>query len=266
MASAGLTPAQVAAYLDRIGHDPVDSPTASALASLQAAHLVAVPFENLHVHARLGVRVDAEWSFTKVVTDRRGGWCFELNGAFAELLTALGFVVERRSAQVVSPDTNTLGPPLDHLCLEVTAADGSAWLVDVGFGDSTLAPVPIPSGSQETASNSNPAGRLRRRHDGSLEYLEPVDRRWVMQYLVGPHTHDQIEFEERSRALQTPPGYFTEKPFATRALGPTGERVWLLKDRLKRRTVDGTITETAVAADEWPATLRHWFGIDPPGP
>jgi arylamine N-acetyltransferase len=78
------------------------------LTELQAAHLVHVPFENLHVFYRVGVRVDVEWSFREIVEQRRGGWCFELNGCFAELLRRLGYAVDLLSCRTLEPETGGL--------------------------------------------------------------------------------------------------------------------------------------------------------------
>ena len=63
-------------YLDRIAYDGPREPTREALEALHLAHLIHVPFENLHVYHRLGVRVDVAWSYAKIVEQRRGGWCF----------------------------------------------------------------------------------------------------------------------------------------------------------------------------------------------
>ena len=76
----------VDAYLDRIGIPGPIAPDLDNLERLQRAHLTAVPFENLDVYARRTVRTDDDWSVSKVVGAGRGGWCFELNGAFATLL------------------------------------------------------------------------------------------------------------------------------------------------------------------------------------
>ena len=70
-------------YLARIGLDAqIGPPSVDLLAALQLAHLIRVPFENLHAFHHRGVRTDVEWSYAKVVEQQRGGWCFELNGAF----------------------------------------------------------------------------------------------------------------------------------------------------------------------------------------
>ena len=137
------------------------------------------------------------------------------------------------------------------------------WLVDVGFGDAALDPVPIPDRSEATESLGRPPGRAQIA-GGSLCYLDLVDDTWQVQYVVGPDAHAQEDFAARSVALSTPPGHFTEKPFATRALGPDGSRVWLLRDRLKLRSSTGQITETPVDPEAWEPTLVTWFAMSLP--
>ena len=89
----------VDAYLERIGAEQPDVLDLGALARLQHAHLVAVPFENLDVFHRVQVSVDQDVVLAKIVGGR-GGWCFENNGAFAWLLEQLGFRVMRIGAAV----------------------------------------------------------------------------------------------------------------------------------------------------------------------
>ena len=73
---------------------------AETLRALQVAHLLTVPFENLSIHAGQPIVLQDEALFTKIVTKRRGGFCYEANGLFAALLRALGFDVIMLSAGV----------------------------------------------------------------------------------------------------------------------------------------------------------------------
>ena len=106
-------------YLSRIHFDGRREPSLDTLVQLQAAHLMGVPFENLHVFHRVGVLTDVEWSYHKVVEQRRGGWCFELNGCFAELLRRVGYRVELLSCRTFDAATGGLSPDFDHLTLLV---------------------------------------------------------------------------------------------------------------------------------------------------
>ncbi|HEX8920722.1 MAG TPA: arylamine N-acetyltransferase, partial [Pyrinomonadaceae bacterium] len=90
----------VEAYLERINYQGSIAPTAETLRQLQVAHLVAVPFENLSIHANEPIVLEDEALFTKIVEHRRGGFCYEANGLFAALLRALGFDVWMLSAEV----------------------------------------------------------------------------------------------------------------------------------------------------------------------
>src|SRR5678815_122818 len=107
-------------YLNRIQYSGPVSPTAETLHQLQVAHLQSVPFENLSIHANEPIILNDDALFEKIVTRRRGGFCYELNGLFAALLRTLGFKVEMLSAGV-SNNQNGFGPEFDHMTLLVTA-------------------------------------------------------------------------------------------------------------------------------------------------
>lgn len=148
MIDTGIELAQhVDPYMDRLGVDAVGRvPDLVLLTELQRSHLVAVPFENLDVYHRRPVRTDVSWSVPKITRHGRGGWCFELNGAFGWLLRQLGFRVDYVSCRVRGDDG--WGPDLDH-CALLVHLDDTRWFVDVGFGDCCMVPIPLMPG--ETA-------------------------------------------------------------------------------------------------------------------
>lgn len=138
------------AYLNRLGFDGPVAITSAGLAELHEAHLQAIPFENLSVRLAERVSLESAALVSKILSGR-GGFCYELNGAFAALLVALGFPTSLLEARVY--DGTELGIRFDHLALQVDL-DGS-YLVDVGFGDSFLRPVPLDrTGSHVDASGS----------------------------------------------------------------------------------------------------------------
>src|SRR5436853_6959712 len=108
----------VAAYLQRINYNGPMKPTAETLRHLHRAHLLTVPFENLDIHLGREIVLDAERIVAKVVEQRRGGFCYELNGAFAGFLVALGFDVKMLAAGVGRAD-GSFGPLFDHMALLV---------------------------------------------------------------------------------------------------------------------------------------------------
>ena len=229
----------------------------ATLETLQRAHMTAVPFENLHVFHRRGVRTSAEWSIPKIVTRGRGGWCFELNGAFGELLISLGFPVTRLAAGVMLGGDDPPDEP-DHLTLRVDLDE--PYLVDVGFGDSAIRPLRLDDeGPQDGGDRTY---RLRR--DGRFSYLESTGgSSWEPSFRFDDAPRELTEFEPRSTFLQSEPGlHWTEAPFATRLIDNGPDRVWLLRNRMKIRR-DGEVVTTPIPAADWDATLQEWFGMTP---
>lgn len=121
------------AYLARIALKTPPSADADGLATLQRAHRLAIPFENLDVILGRGIRIDSESVFAKLVTARRGGYCFEHNRLFLDALAALGFEARPLLARVWLGATET--PALLHALSLVTIA-GEDWIADAGFGGS----------------------------------------------------------------------------------------------------------------------------------
>src|ERR1700678_1308237 len=146
----------VVAYLERIGLAAPAACDAAGLRTLHRAHQLTVPFENLSIHLAEPISLDERDLIDKIVRRRRGGFCYELNGAFALLLEALGGQVRRVGARVYGEAG--LGPPLDHLALIVRPADGSGpWLADVGFGSHSDYPLLLEGRDDQ----DDPAGRFR---------------------------------------------------------------------------------------------------------
>ena len=106
------------------------------LSDLQRAHMLSVPFENLTIHLGGTNVLDLESNYQKIVVERRGGWCFELNGTFAWLLAQLGFDVTLLAAGVHMG--TGYSNEFDHLALRVDLDE--PWLVDVGFGENFTRP------------------------------------------------------------------------------------------------------------------------------
>jgi N-hydroxyarylamine O-acetyltransferase len=196
----------VSAYLQRLGIDHEPRPTAEALAQLHRAHLEHVPFENLDIHFGVPIELDARGFAEKIALRSRGGFCYELNGAFAWLLTALGFDVELLEARVYSP--SGLGGRFGHLCLAVQIGDRRS-LVDVGFGRSGF---DEPILLERDVEQADTAGTfvLRRAAAGTLDMLRDGER----EYRVAPRGRALADFEPGCRYHQTSP----DSPFTRRSV------------------------------------------------
>lgn len=247
-----------AAYLSRIRLSGEIEPTLVNLEVLQRAHLTWVPFENLHVFHRRGVETTPEWSVPKIVDRGRGGWCFELNGAFGTLLEALGYSVTRLGAVVLRGDIAAFPVP-DHLTLQVQL--DRPYLVDVGFGDSFTKPLPLDAAGPHDGG----IGQYGFAFDGDETTLLTfeADGTPVPQYRFGPAPRMHADFDDSSRRLQTQANSrWTQAPFATRLLDGGPDRVTLLSDRIKFRQA-GDWTEEPVAESEWAEVLGRWFDLTP---
>ena len=248
----------VAAYLERIGYSGPVTPTAETLAGIHRAHLFTVPFENLDIGWKREIRIDQEAFLRKIVEHRRGGFCYELNGAFAALLLALGFRVTLLSARVRCPD-GSYAPEFDHLTLRVDLDE--PWLADVGFGDCFTDPLRLQIGLQQEQR----AGVFRIIEAGDSLRLERRDTEsgWRPEYLFSLIPRRVEEFSEMCHYHQTSPeSPFTKKRVCSRAT-PDG-RITLSEMKLIT-TRNGHRDERLLKSDhEWQAALRDHFGVQVP--
>lgn len=137
-------------YLTRVAMPARPTLDAEGLARLQRAHRLAIPFENLDVILGREIAIDGASVFAKLVTARRGGYCFEQNRLFLDALVALGFDARPLLARVWLVATDV--PPLTHTLALVTI-DGQDWIADPGFGGSYFPPMPVVDDAEVTASD-----------------------------------------------------------------------------------------------------------------
>ncbi|MEV5261007.1 arylamine N-acetyltransferase [Streptomyces anulatus] len=249
----GITAAAVDAYLARIGADRPVRADIDALRDLQHRHLLAVPFENLSVHLGEDIVLEERALMAKV-TGGRGGFCYELNGAFGALLRSLGFRVTLLQARVFG-DGGRLGIPYDHMALRVETEDGAGpWLADVGFGDNALWPLALDDRTEQ----EDPRGvfRLREAPQGDLDLLRGGSRqfrldlrpRTLPEFLGGAWYH-----------RTSPDSHFTRSLVCSR-FTETGRVT--LSGRALVTTVGGEQHRTELATDEEVlAAYRDHFGV-----
>jgi len=240
------------AYLARIGAARPARADATALRELQVRHLLAVPFENLSIH--LGERIVLEPAALrdKLVRRRRGGFCYELNGAFSELLSTLGFEVTLLAARVFGDDG--LGPPFDHLALRVDAGGDGPWLADVGFGRHSSYPLRLDTGAEQ----ADPGGtfRIAETADGDLDVI----RDGQPQYRVEPRPRSLGDFEPTCWWQQTSPKSHFTRSLVCSLLTEHGRIT--LSDRTLIRTTGEQRDERTLTGDaEVLDAYRSYFGI-----
>ncbi|MDX2271987.1 MAG: arylamine N-acetyltransferase [Cyanobacteriota bacterium] len=255
---SALSPQQVVTYLERLGYQGSLHPTPETLRRLQNSHLLAVPFENLDIHIGRAISIEPQHLFHKIVLQRRGGFCYELNGLLAELLMALGFQVDRLSAQVNRPD-GRLGPAFDHLVLLVHLEH--PWLVDVGFGDSFRDPLRLVADCPQSSY------RLTCQHNHwRVEQSQP-NGDWKSQFVFDLDPHPLSDFAAMCQFHQTSPeSLFPKMPLCSIAT-PTG-RVTLSKQKLimtldsTNRTEKGSEKKVmTLTRSDYATALATYFGV-----
>lgn len=137
-----------ASYLTRIGFAGRPRPDFDTLRLLQRGHLQCIPFENLDVQLGRPVTLDPEAAFSKLVTSRRGGWCYEMNGLFLRVLERIGFRAVPLTGAVMRRERGSAAIG-NHLLLSVQL--DQTYVVDVGLGDGPIEPIPLKEGSYRQA-------------------------------------------------------------------------------------------------------------------
>lgn len=131
-------------YLKRINYNGVVYRDLSILRELQQHHMFAIPFETLDIQNQIPIILQINCLYQKVIHDHRGGYCYELNVLFHHLLTLSGFDVSMVAGRL-HHGNNKYGREFEHMALVVELND-RPWLVDVGYGDFSLAPLAIAPG------------------------------------------------------------------------------------------------------------------------
>lgn len=253
-------------YLTRIRYQGPLEPTLQTLQALHQAHLLAVPFENLSIHAHQPILLQEEALYDKIVRRRRGGFCYELNGLFAWLLRRSDFQVSLLSAGVARAD-GSFGPEFDHLTLLVHQLSGADWLADVGFGECFRQPLRFEAQLEQVEADGQAYRLLSEAAEGKdhtragawvLQHFQ--EQRWQSEYRFSLQPHALSDFSEMCYYHQTSPAsHFTKQRICSLAT-PTG-RISLSDLRLIT-TIHGERTEQLLTSQEqYSAVLAEQFGV-----
>lgn len=246
----------VRTYLDRIGFEGAPRADLDTLTRIHRGHLTSIPYENLDVMLGRPVDLDPAHAFDKLVTRRRGGWCYEMNGLLAWALEEIGFKVTRLAGAV---HRTHLGDDVigNHLVL-LTHLD-QTYLTDVGFGDGLFEPVPL---RESAISQYGFDSRLVRAADGWWRYhnhqnggaptfdfrAEPADLRVLARMC-----------EYLRTSLHSP---FTQNVVLQRR-GP--DRVEILRNSIRMTAYPDRLERWKLHdADAFMDEIKTVFGIDEP--
>ncbi|CAB3799001.1 Arylamine N-acetyltransferase [Paraburkholderia fynbosensis] len=249
-------------YFARIGYEGPRAATLEVLQTIHRLHPAAIPFENLNPLTRRPVKLDLESVESKLVTARRGGYCFEQNALFANVLMQLGFKVTPLLGRVLWGRESDAVPPRTHMVLRIDIGT-DAWIADVGFGSVTLsAPLRLSTGlTQQT-----PLGTFRLA-DASRDalYLEVQahDESWARVYRFDLQPVEWIDYETSNWYTSTSPdSIFASNLIVCRVLPEA--RLTLFNDQLNERAGSGQMISERqlVSADELAVCLHERFGLD----
>ena len=247
-------------YLERIKIRANEiSPDLATLKLLQRQHLLNIPFENLDIHWNRPIILTTAGFYRKIVDEGRGGFCYELNGLFDELLRYLGFKTRLVSARVFRED-GTKGPEFDHAAI-IVCIEGDEYLTDVGFGDFTSEPLRLIVDEEQTED----AGVFILRHDQDeyISVLKLDQSEWKGQYAFRDIGRHLSEFSEMCDFQQySPNSHFTRGKICS-VLTVNGRKT--LTDHKFIKTVNGDRMETPVgSASEFDEMLFREFQIGRP--
>mgnify|MGYP005796397795 CR=1 FL=1 len=252
-----LTPEQREAYLERIHYTGSGELTKETLDTLVYLHQCHVPFEDLDIFERLSpVRLDAQSLYNKVVTHHRGGFCFELNGAFLLLLRAMGFDAYSCMARVAANRT-VLGD-LTHRAT-VVRLGGKAYVCDVGLGG-PMAPFAVEISPERQSAF------------GETHWVEPIQEGWWLQKRLDEHGQAAgvivfapvallfKDFEPFCQALINRPDSSFRSHRIVNLRTATGH--CNLRDDVLTIRDNGNKQEILVTPEEFPSILETYFGLN----
>ncbi|GIH67800.1 arylamine N-acetyltransferase family protein [Sphaerimonospora thailandensis] len=258
MPVASPSTTEITRYLERLGVDDPGEVSLAGLRVLHRAHVERVPYEALDIQLGRPTTVDAHDSVARVLRDR-GGYCVQLNGAFATLLAALGYRVTWHRAGVqasaAAPPSSASWAP--HLA-PMVEIDGELWLADVGLGDGLHEPLPLRAGTYRQgpftftlAPSQVEAGGWRFDHDprGSIAGMDVE---------MTPATQDH--FAEWHSFLSTSPESRLVRAVAVMRRDATGADS-LMGCMLRRVDETGRTQRELATPDDWFGALAGVFGL-----
>lgn len=243
-------------YMKRISFQGEIQTNQRTLAALHRNHILNVPFENLDIHYGRKIILDLNRIEQKVIANRRGGFCYELNGLFGALLSQLGYDVRLISARVYGKEK--IGREFDHLILLVRLDQD--WLVDVGFGENFIEPIQIAVGKTQR----DPTGVFKiTTYDSTyLQLKSDMDGSgYSPKYLFSLAERQYEDFTEMCEYHQTSPETsFTQERLCT--LATVYGRI-TLRDHALIETNNGLKTVTPIISEkEFTQILKDRFGIE----
>lgn len=244
-------------YLARIKTQRPQKLNLPYLNRLHRNHMLNIPFENLDIAMKNQIRLDVNSLFQKVIIKRRGGFCYELNGLFYQLLISLGFDARLIAARVYGTNEE-LGPEFDHMAILVHL-DNKDILVDVGFGDSFLSPKMIQPGLVQI--DYNQYYKIEKTIDEEYTLSVSDDSiNYKKKYLFSKELKQFIEFVDMCNYHQTnPKSKFTKRRVITKP--KSDGRITLTNQKLSVTKLGIKEEQEIINHDDFCVKLQQHFDI-----
>lgn len=248
------------AYLERIDYSGSRDASEETLRELHIAHTLNVPFENLDVFYRKPILLDEASLYKKIVENRRGGYCFEMNGIFSIALQTIGFKVFNLLARVTIDGCHYTTKTHQVILVET---GNKKWLADVGFGnDGIVAPLSIENNADQKQfahvyrimEDKEYGCLLQRKENGKYRsmYAFTLDRCYPEDFEMSNHY-----------TATFPESFFMKMRMCTM---PTKEGRITLVDNQFKKAKNGFIEEKAIKNEaDFKYYLREHFKLDPEG-
>lgn len=210
---------EIRLYLHRLGYSAPPAPTLDTLRTLQLRHTGTFTFENLSPLAGEPVLLDLESIQHKLLHERRGGYCYELNYLYMTLLQHLGYEVRGITGRVVMNAPEGSWAARTHR-LTLLTLDGVRYITDVGFGG-MVPTAPMLLDTEDEQSTPHEPYRITQ-HDGSYTLHAKVAGQWRAMYVFDLQRQGDIDYEIGNWYVSTHP----QSPFLQRLMAArTGEGV-----------------------------------------
>ena len=249
-------------YFERIGIERPPVPSIDGLRWIVAAHIAAIPFENLDQLAGEVTSVVPEEIARKLVDRERGGYCYEHNILLEHVLNEIGYRVVPAAARVLwrKAETDPVGGR-HHVSLMVDCADSERpVLADAGFAGFRIdGSVPI---AKDFAPSSGGGFRLVPIGELQLRLETTYGGGWVPLYSFEPIRSYPDDHEASNWFLCThPESFFRTTLLAAR--GTDDRRITLDSHHLTIRHLRGDVERRQMTTvDQFVDALRRELRID----
>jgi N-hydroxyarylamine O-acetyltransferase len=245
-------------YFNRIKFEGKSKNDLATLRILQKLHLLHIPFENLDIHLHCPIIPDVEKFYDKIINRQRGGFCYELNGLFNQLLVAIGFKTNLISARVFNA-AGGYGNEFDHLVILVELRN-KKYLTDVGFGEFSLAPLRFETGIHQ--KDKRGIFKIERFDENYfVAQKKNEEDSWNNEYLFSEIPRSLDEFTGMCNYHQhSPESHFTQKMLCS--IATLSGRITLTREALKVTNKKGMIEKVINSQTEFENNLKKYFGIN----